>query len=1319
MSSGDPCPAGLLCNEVTNTCGECLTAADCDDGIACTDNLCVAGGCIFALNNINCTDDGLFCNGPEVCDVALGCVSAGDPCSAGQLCNEVTNTCGECLVDTDCDNGLFCDGTETCLGGACQPGTDPCVGQLCDEVINTCVECLADADCNDGNDCTQNLCNAGVCTFPNVTDGSVCGTAPAGDCDLQDTCLAGACVDNVRAVGTECRAGAGECDVAEVCDGITHDCPLDGFVVDGTACTDEGNECTDDVCAAGVCAHPPRIDGIVCGGAPVGACDLQDLCVAGSCVDNVRSAGTICRSAASECDVAEVCDGLVGNCPLDDFQSAGVSCTDDLVECTNDFCDGLGACAHPPVTDGTLCGAPPVGVCDAADTCIAGVCTDQVQPVSTVCRTAQGECDVDDSCDGVNKDCPPDQFQPPGVACADEGNECTSDACDGNGACAHTPLVDGTPCLDEGNECTDDVCAAGACAHPARSAGTPCGNPADTECDNPDTCDGGGTCLSNAEPVGFVCGDPTDTECENPDTCNGSGACLSNAEPFGTPCGNPANSQCDQADTCDGNGTCQDNILPAGAACGDPTDTFCDDPDTCDGAGTCQANLFPCPPGLVCFNSQNGAACVECTQDSDCDDGVFCNGAEVCIALSCGLAVDPCDDGNVCTDDTCIESIQACTHVPDDTIDPDDGIFCNGVDTCVNGVLVIAPPEDCNDNSVCTTEFCDPVLDACVFTNVGGNCDDNEPCTENDVCVAGVCVGETVGGNGSGEVDLGWAPTAPSVPNGDVLQIGLIISSADQTPATASMIDVIMQWDPTKLRLLGKVDNGPYTWQLSTFPNDSGQDGLNNSFDDGNALYRAWSLPTNPVTIPMSGLLMTTMEFQTLEPVPSTVLEIPLCLGATPTVTVIDGGVLGILTGILGSATIQIADCGTSADCDDGLFCNGVELCDLGVCVPGSDPCDDGNLCTDDTCNEAADVCINTALTGDFDQDGLFCNGTDRCENGVFVPGTPPICNDGNLCTDDSCDESVNGCVSVPNTVPCDDGNVCTINDACAGGACTGDVNPDCTACNFDIDCDDGIQCTDDTCHPAGFCENIPNNENCTDDGLFCNGQEVCNPPIGDPITGCTSTGPPCPNCDEVNGCPCDTPLVEVMGNRYLRLTPQPADSNVVTALVVTSCAGANPQYVGPLPGETGLIGFDQDGDGIPESTVGALVAAPANALWLTPAQWGGSVFVTGLFITPDTLLDVQADCGDPLNPNLTAPVSVMTSVYGDVDGDGSASLGDALLIVLGFQNVFTDSTRALTDLAPCLPNQSINIGDVFFAVLAFQGDPPFLFTCEESVCVP
>jgi hypothetical protein len=44
-----------------------------------------------------------------------------------------------CTNNGQCDDGLFCNGAETCVGGSCQAGTDPCPGQTCDEVGDVCV----------------------------------------------------------------------------------------------------------------------------------------------------------------------------------------------------------------------------------------------------------------------------------------------------------------------------------------------------------------------------------------------------------------------------------------------------------------------------------------------------------------------------------------------------------------------------------------------------------------------------------------------------------------------------------------------------------------------------------------------------------------------------------------------------------------------------------------------------------------------------------------------------------------------------------------------------------------------------------------------------------------------------------------------------------------------------------------------------------------------------------------------------------------------------------------------------------------------------
>lgn len=99
---------------------------------------------------------------------------------------------------------------------------------------------------------------------------------------------------------------------------------------------------------------------------------------------------------------------------------------------------------------------------------------------------------------------------------------------------------------------------------------------------------------------------------------------------------------------------------------------------------------------------------------------------------------------------------------------------------------------------------------------------------------------------------------------------------------------------------------------------------------------------------------------------------------------------------------------------------------------------DDGIPCTIDACNPANGAVTHTPDNSVCD-DGLWCNGQETCD--VLLgcqAGTPPVIDDGNSCTDDSCDEVNDQVVNVNNTDPCDDGNPFTINDQCVNGVCVG-----------------------------------------------------------------------------------------------------------------------------------------------------------------------------------------------------------------------------------------------------------------------------------------
>lgn len=55
----------------------------------------------------------------------------------------------------------------------------------------------------------------------------------------------------------------------------------------------------------------------------------------------------------------------------------------------------------------------------------------------------------------------------------------------------------------------------------------------------------------------------------------------------------------------------------------------------------------------------------------------------------------------------------------------------------------------------------------------------------------------------------------------------------------------------------------------------------------------------------------------------------------------------------------------TTAACQDGLFCNGAEVCSgSGFCRSGSPiSCGDANTCTADACDEATDSCVHAPIT--------------------------------------------------------------------------------------------------------------------------------------------------------------------------------------------------------------------------------------------------------------------------------------------------------------------------------------------------------------------
>lgn len=166
---GDDAPVG----GVADVGDPCDCDLDCGDGNVCTVDTCVAGLCAqtMAAAETPCPSDTTFCM-QGTCDGAGTCVDdgeGGDPCDAGEVCNETTDHCDglECGVPADC--------TE-------DPG--PCRSWTCEEGF-----CVSNWDCAAGEGCDTQTIPEGECI---VLDGRCCDSAFACTVSELSACNGGA-----------------------------------------------------------------------------------------------------------------------------------------------------------------------------------------------------------------------------------------------------------------------------------------------------------------------------------------------------------------------------------------------------------------------------------------------------------------------------------------------------------------------------------------------------------------------------------------------------------------------------------------------------------------------------------------------------------------------------------------------------------------------------------------------------------------------------------------------------------------------------------------------------------------------------------------------------------------------------------------------------------------------------------------------------------------------------------------------------------------------------------------------------------------------
>jgi hypothetical protein len=549
--------------------------------------------------------------------------------------------------------------------------------------------CQSDADCKIGGSFCDDSSGNGVC-------------AKKRDLGVD-------CGDAVQCISSHCSNGVC-CDVE--CEGACRSCGLESKkgtcspVQDGTAC-DDGLYCTaGDSCQDGDCSGPEARD----------CTELDSPCAKAYCDEGSAS----CRvdPPANQCVIGGTCYQAGDSDPEADcrlcqpeldptaFTLRWNACfidgvcfqAGDAVEAECQICDPAQPDESSPAADGASCAADENGC--TADVCMEGTCTHV--PLTTGACDDSNTCTKKDQCqEGV---CTGEPYP------CDDGLDCTTDSCNGDGTC-EAPILPGF-CL-VGNACyaADDPAPASAgCAYCAPEAS----QAAWTLMPEKSACDDGNLCTSFDHCAAGICTGEAKT-CEDGLECT--------------------------ADACN----------PADGACTAPLQ-----PGWCLILGECvTAATSPGGPDsgcLICKPSEKTDGWTLHNEGMACDDLSGCSADSVCHLGACEAVGALCDDGKTCTKDSCTAD-NTCEHapVPDDSPCESDDVACT-TDVCLQGTCSHPLAKDmCRIEGECVQagskapsnvcRSCQPALDEDGWSPVP----DDSPCESDDVactedrCEKGTC----------------------------------------------------------------------------------------------------------------------------------------------------------------------------------------------------------------------------------------------------------------------------------------------------------------------------------------------------------------------------------------------------------------------------------------------------------------------------------------------------------------------------------------------------------------------------------------------------
>lgn len=279
-------------------CGECSTAADCPEGMACQGGDCVRMSC-------ETTED---CPLGSICSDGScwrGCRSHHE-CGLDQLCKA-----GSCTERTGCTTCRTCRQAEDC-----GPSGDYLCMDIDGDGTNRCTRfCMSDADCDGDSVCWDlpDSAGLGICAGPPGSaaacpDGYVCEDAPCaalGQACIRDGCGAEAdtCVatSDGPICSCTCRSNS-DCGANARClpnpnNGVYSCYPLDDLERCGSTYCPAGSACFNDECL------------VPCGKV---VCGEGEVCQSGQCVSACPTCGpgTVCDEVSKSCVPEEACVGV-------------------------------------------------------------------------------------------------------------------------------------------------------------------------------------------------------------------------------------------------------------------------------------------------------------------------------------------------------------------------------------------------------------------------------------------------------------------------------------------------------------------------------------------------------------------------------------------------------------------------------------------------------------------------------------------------------------------------------------------------------------------------------------------------------------------------------------------------------------------------------------------------------------------------------------------------------------------------------------------------------------------------------------------------